>query len=396
MEIVKRKLYRLVKWEYFWLCLLVLVTLALHFAIINNPTEPAFDETHYVKDARLILSGQGSERMEHPPLGKLLVAFGMYLFGDKPLGWRIFPILFGTAGIIFFYLICRRLALSRRVSFLATFILATENQSFIQASIGMLDVFCVTFMLAAFWCYLRKDYAFSGVAICLAALTKLTAVLAFPAILLHWLLVRRDRPAHFTASMVLVPLLFVMLTLLFNSVIFRRLVDPFSEIVGLFTLSESLTFATVTHPFALRPWDWLLIPLLVPYWYIPHYIGSISFSLWALIIPTAIYLGFRAWQRKPDGIFASLWFASTYLLWLPLDIITDRVTYPYYFYPSVGAIALGLGVALSRLLDVWQTRKSGKLRWVAIISVALFLLIHIGIFVTLSPLTSYWKYPLPQ
>ncbi len=396
MEVAKRWLHRLVSWEYFWLCLLVLLTLAIHFAIINNPAEPVFDEQHYVKDARLILSGQGSERVEHPPLGKLLVAAGMYLFGDKPFGWRFFPILFGTLSIILFYLICRRLDMSRRASSLATFILALENQTFIQASVGMLDVFNVTFMLAAFWCYLRKDYPFAGVAICLSALCKLPGVFAFFSIVLHWLLVRRDRPVHFTASMVLAPLLYVMLTLSLDYIIFRHLVDPLYAIKQLFTLSGSLTFATVSHPFASRPWEWLIIPLLVPYWYTPHYVGSVSFGLWAVIIPLVGYLAFRAWRGNRAGLFAVLWFAGTYLLWIPLTLITDRVTYTYYFYPSVGAITLGLGIVLNGFLDFWQKSKTGKLRWVAVISVAIFLLIHIGIFVTLSPLTSYWKFPIPQ
>ncbi len=97
MEIVKRLLNNLNKWEYTWLCLLVVVTLAVHFSIINQPNTPIFDEQHYVNDAKKILSENTTARTEHPPLGKLIITGGIAIFGDNPIGWRFFSIVFGTA-----------------------------------------------------------------------------------------------------------------------------------------------------------------------------------------------------------------------------------------------------------------------------------------------------------
>ena len=68
-----RLLVRLGKWEYTWLCLLVLITLAGHFTLINQPNQLMFDEQYYVPDARAILSSHETLRLEHPPLGKLFV-----------------------------------------------------------------------------------------------------------------------------------------------------------------------------------------------------------------------------------------------------------------------------------------------------------------------------------
>ena len=100
MEIVKKLLHQLGSWEYTALCLLVLITLIMHFSIIMQPSELIFDEQHYVTDARHILQGEGTERIEHPPLGKLFIVFGMFLFGDNPFGWRFFSIFFGAICII--------------------------------------------------------------------------------------------------------------------------------------------------------------------------------------------------------------------------------------------------------------------------------------------------------
>jgi len=391
MEIVKRAIYRLGKWEYTWVCLLVLVTLVMHFSIINHPPEPFFDEKYYIEDARAILSGHGELRLEHPPLAQLTITFGMFLFGDTPLGWRFFSVLFGTIGIIFFYLVCRRLEMSPRASSLATFILALENLNFVQASIAMLDVYSVTFMLVAFWFYLKGNYPFAGVFICLTTLAKLSGALALPVIVLHWLLLRRDRPVHFAASMVLAPLLFIVLIPLFDFIITRQLLlDPLTRIKYILLQTSRVTYSYATHPYSSRPWEWLLWLQIMPYCYTPHYMAAISLTVWALIIPSVFYLAFLAKKGNAAGLFGSLWFASTYLVWLPLSVITDRLSFVYYFYPTVGAICIGLGLGLSQLIDWEQTWRRIGVRWAIIIAVSGYLLLHAGIFVILSPVFAQW------
>ena len=394
MEIVKQLLHRLSKWEYTGLCLLVIVILAVHFSFIMQPTELVFDEQHYVTEARSILQGGDDLIWEHPPLGKLFIVFGMFLFGDNPVGWRFFSILFGAIGIVLFYLVCRRLDISKRASFLATFLLAIDNLSFIQASIAMLDVYSLTFMLLSFWLYLKGRYLLSGVSVGLSALAKLSGVLALPVILLHWLLTKRAGPIQFVVSMLSAYASFLLLMPLFDFVVSRQLLNPIGRIYTMLTMGSNLTFANVTASNASRPWDWILRPEIMSYWYEPHYIGAISFTIWALIIPAVFYMAFRAAKGSSAGLFGVSWFVSTYLFWIPVSLITDRISYLYYFYPTVGAIGIGLGLGLSRLLGVWETRREGKLRWVAMLTASGYLLLHVGVFVILSPLSTWWTVPL--
>lgn len=394
MEIVKQLLHRLSKWEYTGLCLLVIVILAVHFSFIMQPTELVFDEQHYVTEARSILQGGDDLIWEHPPLGKLFIVFGMFLFGDNPVGWRFFSILFGAIGIVLFYLVCRRLDISKRASFLATFLLAIDNLSFIQASIAMLDVYSLTFMLLSFWLYLKGRYLLSGVSVGLSALAKLSGVLALPVILLHWLLTKRAGPIQFVVSMLSAYASFLLLMPLFDFVVSRQLLNPIGRIYTMLTMGSNLTFANVTASNASRPWDWILRPEIMSYWYEPHYIGAISFTIWALIIPAVLYMAFRAAKGSSAGLFGVSWFVSTYLFWIPVSLITDRISYLYYFYPTVGAIGIGLGLGLSRLLGVWETRREGKLRWVAMLTASGYLLLHVGVFVILSPLSTWWTLPL--
>jgi dolichyl-phosphate-mannose-protein mannosyltransferase len=390
MEIMKRFITRLGRWEYACLCLLLVVNLAVHFSIINHPPSLVGDEQHYVTDAKVILEEHTTNRVEHPPLGKLLIAANIVLFGDNPIGWRLFPIIFGTTNIALLYLICRRLQMSRKAANIAAFLLTFENLSFVQGSIAMLDVFSLTFMLLSFWLYLKRSYPLSAVSVALATLTKLSGGFAILVILLHWLIVRRDRWRHFVAAAAIAPLSFLILMQALEFAIYHHLTNLSHSIGVMLSQSAILKFSNVSHPSLIRPWELLVIPKVMPYAYAPHYFGATSFTLWALIIPAFLYMIFKAIIKKNEaGLFGAAWFASAYLIWIPINLITDRVTYPYYIYPAVGAICIGLGLGLSQMVEFWQTRQTGKLRRVAIVGVVLFLLLHLGVFVLLAPVNPW-------
>jgi len=394
MEIVKQLAQRLGNWEYTGLCLLVLVTLALHFSTIMQPNEPVFDEQYYVTDARYILQGEGTWHIEHPPLGKLFIAFGMFLFGDNPFGWRFFSVLFGAICIVLFYLICRQLTMSKESSFFATFLLSLENLSFVQASVAMLDVYSLAFMLLSFWLYLKGRYLLSGVSVGLSALAKLNGALALPVILLHWFFTNRQRPKKFLSSMLSAPASFLLLMPLFDFAIWHKFLNPIEQIETMLRVSGMSTFAQYPSEMLSRPWDWIIRPEIITYWVDPHYIGMISPSIWALIIPVVFYIIFRAIKGSSAAIFGLSWFTTTYLIWIPVSLITDRISYIYYFYPTVGAISIGLALGLSQLSDIGRTGQTGRLSMVAKLAIPVYLLLHLTAFVILAPVPYWWKVPV--
>jgi len=392
MEMMRRTMSRFASWEYFFLLLIILSTMAVHFAVIALPTEQMFDEQHYVPDAISISQGQGTNRGEHPPLGKLLITLNIMIFQDttNPVSWRLFPVLFGTVSILLFYLICRRLSLSRTAASIATFLLAFENLTFVQASIAMLDVFSATFMLLCLWLYLRGNYALSGFSAALAALAKLTGVLAIGIIVLHWIFVRRDRPVYFIAGVIISAAAFAALLSVLNYPIYNELINPLDNIQTMFSRMSSLTFANAAHPAMSPPWEWIYMPLIMAYWLKPHYEGAISFDIWALILPAMGYMIWRIWRRKDFNapVFALSWFTATYLLWIPVVLVSNRVTYIYYFYPAVGAICLAIAIGLSRAWDLRYTIR-GRARHAATWSVIGFMVLHLVIFGILGPFSSW-------
>ena len=386
---MKDKLVSICKWEHFWFCLLILVTLVMHFCIITNTYDHILDEAHYINDANNIIENHETERLEHPPLAKLFIVTGIHVFGDNPWGWRFFSIVFGTATLVFFYFLCRRLGMSWMASNLATTLLAFENMTFVHASIAMIDVYYVTFMMASFFFYIKMKYVTSGVSVGLSGLSKLNGALALPVIGVHWLFSRQKRHWWVVLTFLFAVLTFLVLMMAFDLAIVQDISEvesPVDRIIYMMDRSGTLTFETVEHPSESRPWEWLLTYKPMAYHWTPNYVGGISPSIWALIMPTFLFLVWRAIKRDEAGLFGAAWFFGTFMLWIPATIITDRVSYPYYFYPTIGAICIGLGIFLAQLVDIFKKRGSGKLRWVLLSIVILYLMAHLASFIIMSPL----------
>lgn len=385
---LKRNARRYYRWEFFWLSVIVIGVLILHFSLVLVPNDIILDEIHYIKDGRSIIDNAKTERVEHPPLAKLFIVAGMKIFGDNAWGWRVIPILFGTATVILFYLLGRRLGLSRNAASIATFLLATENLFFMLSSLAMLDVFYVTFMVLAFVLYVYRKWVGAGVGVALSALSKLNGALTLPTMCVHWLFTRLGRSRRFMITIIIAIVLFFGALPVFDMIITRSAEgaeDPVRQSLTMLELTGSLTFESVEHPSESPPWEWLYTYKPMPFYYMPHWTACISFSVFIAIIPTFLYLLWR-WFRKDDaGLFGTAWFFATYLIWIPATFITDRVTYIYYFYPAVGAVCLGMGMWLSQLWDVFLRRTRGKLKWFAFAVVIFFIAAHVFSFLILSP-----------
>jgi len=350
--------------------------LVLHLVVIHDPAELMFDEAHYVKEARSILAGEGLIDTIHPSLGKLFIAGGIWIFGDGPFGWRIFPVLFGVASIVLFYFICRRLTTRRYVPLLATYVFAFENLSFVQSGIAMLDVFSLTFMLSSFLLYLQNRHMAAGVFLALSASAKIPGAFAVLVILAHFLLTRRREYMDAVKFLVSTVVAFLALMTLFDFLATDELLLPWDRLRSMSSVSFGMTVGTVTHGAITPPWEWIIKPQYVDYWYNPSYVAAVSWNLWGVIIPL---MGYAVWRLRQQGLllFSVLWFAGTYLVWIPIELITDRITFFFYFYPTVGALCLVAAFCLNQL---WRWRTGRLLAIVWLVS-------HLVLFLVMGPLT---------
>jgi predicted membrane-bound dolichyl-phosphate-mannose-protein mannosyltransferase len=411
MEMNRKNLWsRLRRWEHFPLLLLVIFTLALHFSFIMRPAVTVGDETFYVNNSRFIINSKWDFIPEHPPLGKLIIISGIKIFGDNPLGWRFFSVLFGTVAIVLFYFICLKLKMSGRATLIATFLFALDDMFFVHASLGWLDIYMLTFMLAGFLLYLHKGYVPMGIAFALSVLCKFSGGLGILAVGLHWLLTTRDHKKQMIISLIVMVLSFLLLMTIFQYFITGTLVNPVRWTMVILRLTASKKFFVNLpvnpddYPYsqvyytlqpvdsaATRPWTWLIPHKLFSYATTGiQYLSFISWTIQILIIPALIYMLYKTRKGNTAAGFGISWFACTYLIWIPLVLITNRVTYDFYFLPTTGAICIGIGLVLSRIIDKLKIKsvQRGKTTngvKLAYTGIALYLLCHLIIFIVTNP-----------
>ena len=88
--------------------------------------------------------------MVQPPVGKLLIAVGEWIYGLTPLGWRVAPALFGTLAVLVMCRVARRLTRSTLLGCTAGLLLSLDGLEFVLSRTGILDIFLMFFVLAAF------------------------------------------------------------------------------------------------------------------------------------------------------------------------------------------------------------------------------------------------------
>jgi dolichyl-phosphate-mannose--protein O-mannosyl transferase len=156
----------------------------LRFYKLNVPNGIVFDETYYVKDAWSIIqhgvewqllspdkanamivvgndhffqacnhtAQQCGEYVVQPEMGKLLIAAGEWIFGLNSFGWRFASALFGSLAILLICRIARRMTRSTLFGCLAGLLMALDGLEFVLSRTGILDIFLMFFVLAAFGC----------------------------------------------------------------------------------------------------------------------------------------------------------------------------------------------------------------------------------------------------
>jgi dolichyl-phosphate-mannose-protein mannosyltransferase len=146
----------------------------LRFNRLSVPRAVVFDETYYVGDAwgilqhgveiqhvknanallargnTHILAGTQAELVAHPPLAKLMMAVGEWLFGLTPFGWRFTVALIGSLAILMLARIVRRMTRSTLLGCVAGLLMALDGLELVLSRTAILDIFVMFWVLAAF------------------------------------------------------------------------------------------------------------------------------------------------------------------------------------------------------------------------------------------------------
>ncbi len=377
-----------------WPMALIIGLAAQILFLINlaRPTKPVFDETHYVPAANYLLRLDGPLNIEHPLLGKEIIAAGILLFGDNSFGWRFFSTIAATAVVMGVFaigwLVFRRL----RPAAMAALLTILNFTVFIQARIAMLDGFMAAFVLtgiaALIWAMqappektarVMRRLALSGVLFGLAVGAKWAAVplVAF-AVLAIMFVPADDAPALHRRRATAVAL-FGGLSLIAYFITFAPAFFYARDPLTLATLLpfQATMYAQQTQP---RPahtyqsgwWTWPLDIRPIGYLYEPVdgavrgilLVGNPAIMWGGLVaVAACAYAAWRA-QARAAGVMAGLWIAA----YLPWVIIPKKVGFFYYYYlPSI-FLCLALAAAFDhfgkgrlRHADAWFAGLAGAL-----------------------------------
>lgn len=370
-------------WAPWLLGLLVVLSLALRLVWLDKPTGTLiFDETYYVNSARVILglavptqapyadAPRGLDpNKEHPPLGKLLIAGTIRLFGDNAWGWRLASVLFGTLSILLIYSVARRAGADAALALLAAFLYAFDNLVFVHSRLGTLDIFLVAFLLLGVYCFLADRPILAALALAGATLCKISGVYGIGALavfagLRAWRTRRAtgqwDRAA--LRPLLLIGGIYITAVPVLLGVLDSRwgqIKNPYDHIGHILRIGFALNRAGGPQGQESAPWQWLLNEVQMSYLRTDTQVlvNGVAKETRPLIffrgamnpyvifsVPLAMaYVARRAWQERDDLSFLTLalFVATNAPFWLAA-LLVHRISYIFYFLPTIPAVALGL------------------------------------------------------
>ena len=402
-----------------------------------------FDEVYHARSAWEILQNINASENTHPPLGKIIIAIGVAIFGMNPFGFRVMGTLFGIAMLPVFFGLSRRLFRSENFALLATALLAVDFMHFTQTRIATIDTYGVFFILLSSYWMLRlmqhqpaahnwqsdlKALFLCGFTFGLGAASKWIVLYHGVGLagLYVWNLwrqwqVAKELPptlpgqrnyASWVQQMVLYSLVaFIVVPAIVYTLAYIPLMKATGEgIAGMLANQTGMyqyhSQLKATHPFSSFWYEW---PTMVkPMWYyggsewtgplkvssisafgnpVTWYLGSLAFVL-ALVwrLAYASHAGFARRFALSQGQLLALGFilAAGLTQFLPWALIPRKLVFIYHFFASVPFIILALVWWLQRLqLDFPQQAWAKWLPWA---TVAVATLLFIAYFPAISGL----------
>lgn len=351
--------------------LLAIAAEAIFLVRLSVPHMTVFDEVHYLPAARAMLALSGPANVEHPPLGKELIAIGIALFGDTPFGWRFMSTLAGSATVAGVFALAHLLTGRMRAGLVAAACALLGFTVYVQARIAMLDTFMVAFLTWAIvvlgWSMRRRGrsaWIAGAVLLGLATACKWAAApyVAFAAAaFVH--LKRED--ARRWSDLRIVPAL-ALLGGVSVLTYFATFLPAFFYAQDAVTLKSLLPLQwdmylrqrqVLPHHTYQSPW-WTWPLLLRPIWYLYEPADGAQRGILLIGNPVVMYGGLAAVAALYHGWVktgAARLLAPALLFTLAVAqfaVIPKSLGFYYYFYPASVFLCVAIAVAFDR----WRAR----------------------------------------
>ena len=376
----------------------IVVAAALRFWHLGRPAEAIYDETKVLTQAQSFLNGWRPPYSSHPPLGKLLVALSVSLFGNYPWGWRAVNALMGTALVPITYLLARRLFRSRLAASTAVTLILCEGMFLVASRVSMINIVYITLGAWAYlmlWCFVQNPDARTrriqllAMSVLLGLFVATKAGISEVAVLLTLLVIvvtlsgmAPTRPfpplTNFISIRVIaacglvvgiVLLVYLAVFLPYYWLVWRGIGDIVAYHQRVF--QHNLGMPT-KFPDASPFWSWPLLLHPYAYWKKELLNGTIEVMwcggnplLWWAVLPAIVIALVRGYAQKN---LAWMFLAAGYIAYIAMWIPIRRYLFIYSYMPALYFGLLSLAGALD---ECW---KGGARRWEHILLTAPVLL----------------------
>jgi hypothetical protein len=384
-------------------------------------TETYFDEIYFVRTAEEYIRFEEPYENVHPPLGKLIIAAGILVFGYNPFGWRIMGVIFATLMVPIMYFLGKELFEKEVAAFMSAFLWVFEFMHFTMGRIGTVDTYVLFFSLLShifFFTYLkgvlknRADNRLLFLAIFFFSLgfsTKWIVLFGFfgnvfllivfrlkdlSKIETSWAS-RISELIHYPISSILsfliIGILIYFLTFIPYMMVGHTLLDVFSMQFGMYRYHATLK---ATHPFASPWWSWPLMQ--TPVWlyvsYLPNRMVSTitcmgNPAIWWLGVLGLMFVSMKTVLKKN---FVCLYIVTIFLFQWLFYIPISRCVFLYHFYSDVPFLILAITAMLN---DFWRSKntKYGKAIIIAYLTIVVIVFLLFYPVISGLPCPIAWK-----
>lgn len=364
-------------------------------------TNMYFDEIYHARTAFEHIHKIEPYEWTHPPLGKVLMAIGVLIFGMAPFGYRIVGTLFGVAMLPLLYLFGKKIFRDWRFAAITSILMMFDFMHFTQTRIATIDVYGTFFIIAMYYymydTFMIKSYnipyrlsvkplLLCGLMFGLGVASKWIAayggaglaLIFFTSKYLEYrdykkltLDTKHDKPewleSFISKRIILTMLLCVIFFIIIPCTIYYLSYVPYMEVPGakkgldlvlsyqkqMFDYHSKLK---ATHAFS-SPWyEWPII--YKPTWFYSGsdvangYASTIvtmgNPAIWWTGIPaffTAVYVAYKKKDKKMALIFAAIVFQ--YMPW----VLVPRITWIYHYFSTVPFIIICIVYVMKELYE---------------------------------------------
>jgi dolichyl-phosphate-mannose-protein mannosyltransferase len=366
-------------------------------------TNMYFDEIYHGRTAYENLHNITAYETTHPPLGKLIIAVGISIFGMVPFGWRFMGTLFGVIMLPILYVFLKNMFGKTAIASCGTILFGFDFMRFVQTRIATIDTYGVIFILLSYFFmyrYITQDperpfrktippLALSGLFFGIGCACKWIVIYAGAGLFILYMIrlvlnykyYKKNELPDYTGFLLSTLLSTFAFFIVVPAVIYCLSYIPNGRAAGMEISSGMLwnpryyqliwdnqkfmfhyhSTLVATHAYSSVWWQWILDARPILYYRDTSMGGGLKSSFAAFGNPIVWWGGFMAilamvysFIKNRDGkaLFILIGYLAQLIPWL----VISRVVFIYHYFPCV----LFMVLALSHVLNTIWERAQGQ------------------------------------